>query len=234
MPFTETARHTLRRLTGGSLVSDVDAGFTALADDVDAKMLAGSRGALSIRPDSTPSSPGVINRVYYATDIGLAFLDYGTGWAPIGVPIGGGFDWFGSGDPCDEIVICNGRELSRTTYATLFALIETQYGAGNGSTTFNIPDTRGKMLVGVSPSFGPGNTGGEETHGLTIAEMPSHSHTSPDFSRTSVRNDVAQTDVLIDSVGANSPGMNSGLAGGGGQHNNMPPYLAAHKCIRII
>jgi hypothetical protein len=46
-------------------------------------------GLLSARPVSTPSTPGITGRKYYATDLGLEFRDTGTGWVPIGVPIGG-------------------------------------------------------------------------------------------------------------------------------------------------
>lgn len=46
-------------------------------------------------------------------------------------------------------LLCNGQAVSRTTYAALFALVGTTYGAGNGSTTFNVPDLRGEFIRGV-------------------------------------------------------------------------------------
>lgn len=76
---------------------------------------------------------------------------------------------------------CNGAEVSRETYADLFDAIGTTYGAGDGSTTFVLPDFRGRMIVGSGS--GPGltdrvraETGGEEDHTLINSEMPSHSH----------------------------------------------------------
>lgn len=58
---------------------------------------------------------------------------------------------------------CNGVAVSRTTYATLFALISTSFGAGDGSTTFNLPDFRGRVPVGVGGSHSVGATDGQAT-----------------------------------------------------------------------
>jgi microcystin-dependent protein len=73
-----------------------------------------------------------------------------------------------------------GQAVSRTTYSGLFALLGTSYGAGDGTTTFNIPDYRGRTLVGhdaSQPEFDVlGETGGAKTHTLTTAQMPSHTH----------------------------------------------------------
>ena len=78
-------------------------------------------------------------------------------------------------------LLCNGSEISRTTYATLYAIISTTYGSGNGSTTFNLPDLRGRVPIGYGQGSGLSNRnlngkGGAETHTLTTSEMPSHNH----------------------------------------------------------
>ena len=77
-------------------------------------------------------------------------------------------------------LICDGREVSRTKYARLFAVIGTRFGAGDGSTTFNLPDLRGRTCVGLNiddTDFNTiGKTGGEKSHTLTIDELPSHDH----------------------------------------------------------
>lgn len=76
-------------------------------------------------------------------------------------------------------LLCDGSAISRTTYAGLFAVLGTTYGAGNGSTTFNIPDLRTRVPVGkdATGTFATlGATGGAETVTLTSAEMPSHTH----------------------------------------------------------
>lgn len=90
-------------------------------------------------------------------------------------------------------LLCYGQAISRTTYSILFAAIGTTYGAGDGSTTFNVPDLRGRVPVGLdnmggsnanvlTNTYNPnrntlGGAIGEESHQLTIPEMPAHHHT---------------------------------------------------------
>lgn len=92
-------------------------------------------------------------------------------------------------------LLCDGTAISRTTYSALFAVIGTTYGAGNGSTTFNLPDMRGRVAISAGTGLGLnasgtgaisgssqtartlGQWGGEETHLLTSSEMPQHNHT---------------------------------------------------------
>jgi len=73
-------------------------------------------------------------------------------------------------------LICDGSAVSRTTYAGLFAVIGEIYGAGDMSTTFNLPDFRDRFPIGQSATKTLGSTGGEATHALTEAEMPPHVH----------------------------------------------------------
>lgn len=77
-------------------------------------------------------------------------------------------------------LVCNGREVSRDTYQRLFAAIGTQFGAGDGSTTFNLPNLDARVPVGVAPNYPPmqhvGAAGGEHTHVISQEEMPSHAH----------------------------------------------------------
>ena len=76
-------------------------------------------------------------------------------------------------------LLCNGQAVSRTTYADLFKVIGTTYGSGDGSTTFNVPNLSGKVVVGKSSSTFTtlGQTGGEINNTLSTANLPAHTHT---------------------------------------------------------
>lgn len=78
-------------------------------------------------------------------------------------------------------LLCQGQAVSRATYAALFAIIGTTYGAGDGSTTFNLPNFQGKFPVGqlaADPDFGTlGQTGGSKSFTLSAANLPTHVHT---------------------------------------------------------
>lgn len=76
-------------------------------------------------------------------------------------------------------LLCNGSAVSRTDYATLFGVIGTTYGAGDGSTTFNLPDLSGRVVIGVSGTHALASTGGSETVTLSASELPAHTHEVP-------------------------------------------------------
>jgi microcystin-dependent protein len=84
---------------------------------------------------------------------------------------------------------CNGQAVSRSTYASLFTVIGTTYGSGNGSTTFDLPDLQDECCIGSSPTKALASTGGANTvtstgniggslgdTALTTPEIPSHTH----------------------------------------------------------
>lgn len=67
---------------------------------------------------------------------------------------------------------CDGSAVSRATYANLWTALGSTWGAGDGSTTFNLPDFRGKVVVGAGAGFSLAAVGGEASHVLTVAETP--------------------------------------------------------------
>lgn len=124
------------------------------------------------------------------------YLTKTAAWAQISGPPIGVIEWTCAAAAPLGYLIADGTAVSRITYAGLFALCSTTYGVGDGTTTFNVPDLRGRVPLGA----GTGNQlntptgsgvitggtpmtprsvgawGGEETHLLSTSEMPSHSH----------------------------------------------------------
>lgn len=97
------------------------------------------------------------------------------------IPIGSIIDFGGTVTPSGYL-ICDGSAVSRTTYSSLFAAISTTWGIGDGTTTFNLPDMQRRVTMGSGGSGtaiignGVGNTGGEEAHTMTTAELVPHPH----------------------------------------------------------
>lgn len=88
-------------------------------------------------------------------------------------------------DVPEGYLVCDGSELNRSEYPELFSIIGTTYGAGDGSSTFNIPNLSGKACLGYSQAHAIGSTGGEDTHLITPLETPSHEHTIPQHTHNS-------------------------------------------------
>ena len=142
-------------------------------------------------------------------------------------------------------LLCNGAAVSRTTYATLFAVLGTTYGAGDGSTTFNVPNLQGRFPIGAGTGSQKnasgsgiitagtalttrtiGQFGGEEDHVLTVAELATHSHV-----------------IKTDNVGGFG-GTNGDIVGGGPispttetaglstAHNTTPSFVVVSYIIK--
>ena len=76
----------------------------------------------------------------------------------------------------DGWLLCDGSAVSRETYASLYSVIGDSYGSGDGSTTFNLPDLTGRVIIGSSSSHPSASSGGEESHVLLESEIPAHVH----------------------------------------------------------
>lgn len=143
-------------------------------------------------------------------------------------------------------LLCYGQAVSRTTYAGLFEAIGTTWGSGDGSTTFNVPDMRGRGPVGKDNMGGTaanrvtsggsgingttlGAVGGAETHTLDTTQIPAHNHAINNASGASGSGSSDQR-ASGASVGE---AVTSSNTGGGGAHNNMQPSAVVNWLIKV-
>lgn len=150
-----------------------------------------------------------------------------------GVPVGGIVEYPSNKNIPDGWLECDGSVVSRTTYSALFAKIGTEFGEGDGSTTFGLPNMKGKVSVGLDTSDNDfnviGKTGGEKTHRLTEPEMPTHWHkTAIDFGGTESIDNYSGYGYNNTSRYYN----NTNTAGGDKPHNNLQPYFVTKFIIK--
>jgi microcystin-dependent protein len=108
------------------------------------------------------------------------------------------------------------------------------FGKGDGSTTFNVPDSRGRTLIGAGQGSALTNrrlgaTTGQESVSLSVAEMPTHSHTTG----FNTNNNTTQTGGGVRLAGSGTDvNIGTSSAGGGGAHENMQPSLAVNYIVK--
>ena len=146
-------------------------------------------------------------------------------------------------------LLCDGSEVSRSEYWELFSVIGTLYGAGDGSSTFNLPNIESRTIIGESDSYALGATGGEEKHTLTEAELPylrgrawfrnwtwgSGSQGSVFLSPDGIMEAEPGGTTGYDMLGYGSTQGGSNILkvefGGDQPHNNMQPYIVMRYFI---
>jgi microcystin-dependent protein len=205
-----------------------------------------------VQTDQT--STGWINR---SEDIALAVgdrvwvLNYGAAWI-----VGGRLSGESSASPIGTLVayagasaplgwhLADGSAVSRTTYATAFAVMGTTYGAGDGSTTFNLPNLGGSVVLGTNGTYTRGLTGGAATVALSTAQIPAHDHGAAG-AHTHTAGEGSASATVASGTGAtvaNSTGVTTSSAGShthtsigsGTAHENLPPYTAIPYIVRIL
>jgi microcystin-dependent protein len=150
-----------------------------LADRIAAIAAIDQQGPIGSRP-----SPGTPGNYYTDTATGITYRDDGTTWRALNAPTGDGV-------PTGAVIfvpknvvpsgylLCDGSAYSRVTYSALFAFGGTSapFGPGDGSTTFNVPDYRGRKLVGKG-GHTTVDTVGKNEGALDSARSASHSHSA--------------------------------------------------------
>lgn len=154
-----------------SLSAGIALGTMSQQDSDDVTITGGDiSGATSVSVGNLTGSPIDPDRLGSGTKSGSSFLA-GDSVYREPLPIGSSALWFTSAPPTGWL-ICDGTAISRTTYAALFSVLGTTYGVGDGSSTFNLPDLRGRFPFGRAAS-GTGSTLAG-TFGVV-----DHTHTGP-------------------------------------------------------
>lgn len=124
------------------------------------------------------------------------------------IPLGGLIDYTGGSAPNGAFVIPTGQAISRTTYAGYFSLVGTGFGTGDGSTTFNVPDLRGRVVAGLDSSAsrlnltggmngtGIGSVGGTQTNTLATANLPAYTPSGSIVTSVSFGNSTIASNIL--------------------------------------
>ena len=206
--------------------------------------LDGDTAALPVDPSSLVSGLEVGDRVFCLLAGRQLVVAGANGFG--GDPAGVVKEFAGSVAP-EGWLLCQGQAVSRTTYARLFAVIGQIYGGGDGSTTFNLPDRRGRVAVGVDTGqteFNAlGKTGGAKGETLTEAQIPPHEHTNTMIGikpgsgtgwyggfRMDSFWQMVQIGGTFESYGSGT--YHSGAKGGGQPHNNLQPYIVMNYIIK--
>jgi microcystin-dependent protein len=163
------------------------------------------------------------------------------------IPAGALMPYAGAAAPTGWL-LCDGSAVSRTTYAALFAVLSTTYGVGDGSSTFNLPDLRGRVIAGQDDMGGSsanrltglsggvdgdtlGAAGGAESHTLTSAEIPAHTHpaTSTSTSTSTASSSASSSASVSDPGHSHSYSVASPNVGNGSSSDSSAPWQQSNS-----
>jgi len=224
--------------------------FTVGMPDVDSSGVArGVTGKGYV--EALRTSTGIAWRVW-SSNVAMALGSGDIDKTPVGTSIEGYWTTAPTG-----YLLENGQAVSRDDYANLFDIIGTTFGPGDDSTTFNLPDSTGRVTVNKSADTefdAIGEKTGSKTETLTIAQMPSHQHESPfpgndrvatssngTFARvfgqgrtaaeTGQPTEIYNTDANSDAEG-NEVHPYVSETGGSNSHNNIQPSITVMRAIK--
>lgn len=252
----KTAAYTVVEADRGKLINCSNGSWTlsltaatTLAAGFEIAVKNSGTGVITIDPSTTEQIDSATTTTLAANESCVVICD-GTGFVTVarsssGVPSGTLIDYAGTTAPTGWL-LCYGQTISRTTYASLFAAIGTTFGVGDGSTTFALPDMRGRVAAGIDDMGGSaasritsagsgitgttlGAAGGSQTHTLTTTQMPSHSHSVAIIGSGSLFKGALQ-DVFAD--GAPGATLGTSAAGSGGAHPITQPTIMLNKLIK--
>lgn len=264
-PAAKTVDVTAGRGMARGIMYDNDAAVTLDIDDnssgnprIDRIVLRADWTAQTIRlavlkgtPAGSPTAPALTQTDGTTWEVALAQVAVANGFSTIvdgnitrerefiGVNLPGEIKIWTSDAVPDGWQLCDGTAISRADNEELFDVIGTAYGVGDGSTTFNVPDLRGRVPLGQDDMGGSsadrvtntqadtlGGSEGAEDHTLTESEMPSHTHSyqTPVWTASGASGGSTFTKTTTATV--------TGSTGGDGAHNNMQPYLTVNYIIK--
>lgn len=210
----------------------------SLIDDDDSHAIK-FQGPSSITANTTftlPDGDGTANQ-YLKTD-GSGTLSW-VSPSSFSLPAGLVFPYAGTSAPSGYL-LCDGSAVSRSTYAALFTAVATTYGTGDGASTFNLPDLRGRVIAGQDDMGGAsanrltnqtggldgdtlGATGGAETHTLTVGQLADHTHTAGSYQTSFTRLNSSSGDFsngLLRTDGDSTAVQTNSVSGSSGGVNN--------------
>ncbi len=170
--------------------------------------------------------------------------------AELAFPTGAMLPYAGASAPTQTIggvaawLLCDGTAVSRTTYTALFAVVGTTYGTGDGSTTFNLPDLRGRVPLGAGTGAQNGGTGtGAISGGTSLTARTRGAFGGDERLQDHVHNTPgSRLGTLYTAGGSPLNGWNAPtiagdptgnpVSGGGGSGGNMPPFIVTNYLIK--